>query len=78
MEPHEEFDRFDDLLLGRMDRTTRRRASGCHDADPPEVVPGGEVLHRLPHLVGEIVELRIDPLLEQRQMGATLGEQPWC
>jgi hypothetical protein len=33
------------------------------------------VLHRLPHLVGETVELRVDPLLEPRQIGVTLGEQ---
>ncbi len=44
----------------------------CKDA--PEVVPGGEVLNGLAHLVREPVELGVDPLLEAGEIGVARGE----
>jgi hypothetical protein len=39
------------------------------------VVPGGEVLHWLPHVVRKSVELRVDPLFKAGEVGVALGEQ---
>jgi len=54
---------------------TRGRASRRLGTYATQVVPGGEVLHGLPHFVGEAVELGVDPLLEAGEIGVALREQ---
>ena len=60
VEPGQELDGLGDLLLGRVHRSPG--GSGGLGADSAEVVPAGEVLDRLADLVGEAIELGVDPL----------------
>ncbi|MEI2775606.1 MAG: hypothetical protein V9G19_06455 [Tetrasphaera sp.] len=75
VEPEEEPHGFGDLLFGSVHRSSCRCASGRFRADALQVMPGGEVPHRLADLFGQTCELGIDPLLEARQVFVAVGEE---
>jgi hypothetical protein len=76
VKPGEKFDRLGDLLLGRAFGAVGGLAGHGVAADPPQVVPSGELLDRGPDGgLGDGVEFRGEPGLEPSEVFVAVGQQ---